>query len=86
MSDVIFIFGASIALIALVIGCMTLQGGVHFKKSLPPISDEQFLARCGPGTRPEVALKVRRIVAKHFAVEYERIHPSMSFIDDIGAD
>ena len=52
----------------------------------PPISDEEFLARCTPGTRPEVALKVRRIVADHLAVEYERIHPSMNFIEDIGAD
>ncbi|VTT97983.1 Uncharacterized protein OS=Pirellula staleyi (strain ATCC 27377 / DSM 6068 / ICPB 4128) GN=Psta_3621 PE=4 SV=1 [Gemmataceae bacterium] len=57
-----------------------------FREHFPPISDAEFLARCKPGTNPEVALKVRRIVADHFAVEYERIHPDTSFVDDLGAD
>ncbi|WP_439620647.1 hypothetical protein [Gemmata sp.] len=57
-----------------------------FRERFPPISDAEFLARCRPGTDPEVALKVRRIVAEHFAVEYERIHPETRFIADLGAD
>jgi Flp pilus assembly protein TadB len=57
-----------------------------FGEQFPPISDAEFVTRCSPGTSPEVALKVRRIVADHLAVEYDRIHPSMSFIEDIGAD
>lgn len=57
-----------------------------FEKRFPPISDAEFMARCPPGTSPEVALKVRRIVADHFAVEYERVYPSTTFIEDIGAD
>ncbi len=61
-------------------------GNHNFKKRFPPISDEEFLARCAPGTNPGVALKVRRIVAKHFGVEYERVYPSASFVDDLGAD
>src|SRR3954470_15682779 len=32
------------------------------EEAFPPISDAEFLARCPPGTRPEVALKVRQIV------------------------
>jgi acyl carrier protein len=44
------------------------------------------LALSSPGVSPEVALKVRRIVADHFAIEYERVHPSMTFIEDVGAD
>ncbi|MBO0698248.1 MAG: hypothetical protein J2P46_07635 [Zavarzinella sp.] len=52
----------------------------------PPISDAEFLARCKPGTSPEVALKVRRIVAKTLAVEYERVYPSSRFVDDLAAD
>jgi hypothetical protein len=52
----------------------------------PPISDDEFLARCTPGTRPEVALKVRRIVAGRMPVEYERVYPSSRFIEDLGAD
>jgi hypothetical protein len=29
---------------------------------------------------------VRQIVAKHLAVEYERVHPSCRFVEDLGAD
>jgi hypothetical protein len=52
----------------------------------PPISDAEFLARCTPGTSPEVALKVRRILANSLGVDYKRIHPSMRFVEDIAAD
>jgi hypothetical protein len=58
----------------------------EFQLKFPPISDEEFVARCSPGTDPEIALKVRRIVAKQLGVEYERIHPSCHFINDLGAD
>jgi len=51
-----------------------------------PISDAEFLVRCSPGVDPRVALKVREIVAEHFGVEYERVHPSTRFIEDLGAD
>ena len=51
----------------------------------PPISDAEFVARCSPGTSPEVALKVRRIVAEFFGVEYERVHPSTRFFEDLAA-
>ena len=57
-----------------------------FEVRFPPISDAEFLARCSPGSSAEVALKVRKIVAEHLAVEYERIYPSSSFIEDLGAD
>jgi hypothetical protein len=57
-----------------------------FERKFPPISDDEFLARCTPGTSPAVALKVRRIIAEFLAVDYERVHPSMSFVEDIGAD
>jgi hypothetical protein len=57
-----------------------------FAKRFPPISDAEFIARCGPGTNPEVALKVRRIVADNLGVEYDRIYPSTRFVEDIGAD
>ena len=57
-----------------------------FEERFPPISDAEFLARLPPGTDPAVALKVRRMVAEYFAIEYSRVHPSMRFVDDIGAD
>mgnify|MGYP002779934207 CR=1 FL=1 len=58
----------------------------RFREKFPPISDAEFVARCSPGTHPEVALKVRRIVADKLGVEYDRVYPSSSFVDDLGAD
>jgi hypothetical protein len=58
----------------------------EFNAKFPPISDEEFLARCRPGTNPEVALKVRRIISKQLGIESERIYPSSSFVEDLGAD
>ena len=57
-----------------------------FLERFPPISDEQFLRRCAPGTRPEVALGVRRILAESLGVEYEHIHPSCRLVADLGAE
>jgi hypothetical protein len=57
---------------------------VKFEERFPPISDAEFMDRCPPGTSPVVALKVRRIVANQLGVEYERIYPSSSFVDDLG--
>lgn len=56
-----------------------------FRKRFPPISDTEFLARCSPGTRPEVALRVRRLMAEELGVEYERVYPSSRLIEDLGA-
>ena len=57
-----------------------------FADRYPPISDAEFLARCRPGTDPEVALRVRRIIADRLGVDYERVYPSMSFVEDVGTD
>jgi len=64
----------------------TKRESAYFEKRFPPISDVEFMARCTPGASPDVALRVRRIVADRLGVEYERIHPSTRFVDDIGAD
>jgi len=79
-----FLIGAAIVLVAMLVG--SARARAAFEQHFPPISDAEFLARCRPGTDPEVALKVRRVVARHFGVEYEQVHPSTSFIDDLGAD
>ncbi|MBN9121421.1 MAG: hypothetical protein J0I06_20095 [Planctomycetes bacterium] len=73
-------------LIVVIAVVTAIRDRATFDERFPPISDAEFLARCSPGVSPEVALKVRQIVAHHFAIEYERVHPSMSFVDDIGAD
>ncbi len=54
-----------------------------FNNRFPPITDEEFMALCPAGTRPEIALKVRRIVSEQAGVEYERIYPSTRFINDL---
>jgi hypothetical protein len=57
-----------------------------FNQRFPPITDAEFVERCGPGTNPEIALRVRRIVSEQLNVEYERIYPESSFADDLGAE
>jgi hypothetical protein len=76
----------AVAVLTSLLVCVAVKTGDGFKDRFPPISDAEFLARCALGTRPEVALKVRKIVADHFAIEYEHVYPSMSFVEDIGAD
>jgi hypothetical protein len=76
-----------ILLVALIINIfVTWRLHAAFAEKFPPISDEEFLARCSPGTSREVALKVRRIMADIFGVEYERIHPSARIMDDLAGD
>jgi hypothetical protein len=86
-----FVVCAGVLLAAVLVGgVFVVRDRRAFRERFPPISDAEFLALCppgvSPGVSPEVALKVRRIVADHFAIEYERVHPSMSFIEDLGAD
>jgi hypothetical protein len=57
-----------------------------FEKRFPPISDLEFLTLCPPGTNPEIALKVRRIVAEQLGVKYDCIYPSSRFVEDLHAD
>jgi hypothetical protein len=54
--------------------------------AIPPLTDDEFMARLPPGTNRDIALKVRRIVADQFAVEYGQITPETSFVNDLGAD
>jgi hypothetical protein len=57
-----------------------------FEARFPPISDEEFLARCTPGVRPEIALKVRRVLSEALNVDEERIYPSSRLVEDLGAE
>lgn len=78
--------GAAVVAVVLALYLSIVLREADFKDRFPPISDDEFVTRCSPGTSRHVALTVRRIVAKHLAVEYERVHPSMRFVEDIGAD
>jgi hypothetical protein len=55
-------------------------------RQFPPISDDEFVSRCGPGTNPDIALRVRRILSEYLDVDYECIHPSARLVEDLGAD
>lgn len=49
------------------------------------VSDDEFLAACSPGVRPEAAFKVRRIVAEQLGIPEHQIHPRHRFVEDLGA-
>ena len=76
---------SGLLIIFVVVASVERRHRIDFNDRFPPISDEEFLARCGPGTKPEVALKVRKIVADQMGVNYERIYPSTRFVEDLGA-
>lgn len=76
-------------LILLVLAVGLVCGAAERKKyesRFPSISDDKFVELCGPGTNRDVALRVRRIVADQLGVEYDRIHPASSFVNDLGCD
>jgi hypothetical protein len=76
------------AFIVWLIGCAlwSLLERSAFNGRFPPISDDEFMALCPSGTNRRVALKVREIVSRQLGVEYERIYPSSSYVNDLGAD
>ncbi|MEM9703336.1 MAG: hypothetical protein AAF907_12920 [Planctomycetota bacterium] len=49
----------------------------------PPISDEEFLARCSPGVDPQIALTVRTIFSDISLIPREQIYPEQSLIRDL---
>ena len=83
-------FGIIVLLIVAAIAVLThpleCQRIATFSERFPPISDDEFMARCPAGTNRGVALKVRRIIADQLGIEYERIDPESSFVNDLSAD
>ncbi|MEM8733132.1 MAG: hypothetical protein AAGG44_02860 [Planctomycetota bacterium] len=57
-----------------------------FRERWPPISDDEFVARCTPGTRRETALRVRKIVSEQLGIPYESVYPEQHFADDLDCD
>jgi hypothetical protein len=41
------------------------------------------MRRCRPGTNRDIALRVRRILSKCLGVDYDRVYPEQSFVDDL---
>lgn len=59
------------------------QMQADFERRFPPISDDEFMALCEPGTNREIALKVRRIVSEQLNIPYQQIYPTSRFIEDL---
>jgi hypothetical protein len=57
----------------------------RFNERFPAISDAVYLARCSPGTDPQIALRVRGILAESLGVEEQRIYPSARLMKDLDA-
>ncbi|QDU98488.1 acyl carrier protein [Lignipirellula cremea] len=55
----------------------------HFDACWPPITDEEFLARCSPGVSRDTALRTRRIVAEQLGIPYDQVHPDQDFVHDL---
>ncbi|WP_339748792.1 hypothetical protein [uncultured Rubinisphaera sp.] len=49
----------------------------------PPLSDEEFVQRCGENVPPEVALKVRRMISDFSGMDYEHIYPETRLFEDL---
>lgn len=82
----LLLFATLVLISALFVGLDARRRAKVFKKQFPPISNEEFLARCTPGTNPYIALKVRRVLSESLGVEYERIYPESRLVEDLGAD
>ena len=52
-----------------------------FYKQWPAIDDDEFVRRCPPGIDPDVALKIRRILADVSGEDYEHIYPEQRLVD-----
>ena len=75
---------AIMAIAAFVIYICSKRSQAAFEERFPPITDDEFMALCRPGTSRAVALKVRRIVADQLGVDYDRVYPSSRFVEDLG--
>jgi hypothetical protein len=82
-----FIVITTFVLFALLASCVlaATRKKEVFEVQFPPISDEEYVARCRPGTDPNVAFRVRRILAESLGIDYERIHPTARLVEDLGA-
>ncbi|MSU76720.1 MAG: hypothetical protein EXS16_01360 [Gemmataceae bacterium] len=78
-----FCFAVDVVLLLIIFSNMWADEKFHEK--FPPISDAEFVAMCKPGVNPEIALKVRRIVADSLGLSYKQVYPSASFAD-LGVD
>ena len=63
----------------------SLESG-RFSVEYPPISDDEFMARCEPGISRDTALRVRRVISDSLDVPYESVYPEHRLVEDLGAE
>ena len=80
----IILFGLGIVILFIVV--LARHVVRVFRGKYPPLSDDEFLDRCKPGTNRDVALKVRAIIADQLAIPPNEIYPEHRFVEDLKAD
>lgn len=75
---------AGVLLLFVLLGLPSEAWQEEWKLKWPAISDDEFMAKCGPDIDRETALKVRRIISEQLGIDYERIHPEQTFVGDLG--
>ena len=84
MQYLIFAALLSIAIVIVIAASYFQTNG--WKDKWPPIDDDEFIARCAPGTNRDIALKVREIISEQLGVDYNRVYPEQRFVEDLGCD
>jgi len=69
----------------LLIALKVLNSGPRTSGRFSGVTTEQFLAAI-PDADPEIALRVRDIVAEQLDVPREEVHPESRFVEDLRAD
>ena len=78
-----------VGLVLLVVAVVVIASHIQtrgWQEKWPPIDEDEFMARCPPGTDRVVALKVRRIISEQLGVDYNRVYPEQRFVEDLGCD
>ena len=78
-----------VGLVLLVVAVVVIASHIQtrgWQENWPPIDEDEFMARCPPGTDRVVALKVRRIISEQLGVDYNRVYPEQRFVEDLGCD
>jgi len=71
-------------IVFVIVMLLTIREERKFNQKWPPIDDDEFLRRCPRGTDRDTALKVRAIISEQLGVDYDRIYPGQSFVQDLG--
>ena len=63
--------------------CVEAREWRAYRKSHPPLSDEEFVQRCSSDVPPELALRIRELFAQYSGVDAAIIYPDTRIVDDL---